>query len=162
MSNVAIVDGEATDPTAILGNVGGITGYNHAGIVIYSYARGTAIIDDTTTLFGGIVAKNEFGTFAITDSYSEAYIGENVKDYYVAITTTVAGIPTSGAGAIIGSNTDRSYTSAYIDGETLYTNKIMGNYYDSTLTALTRRSTKDDADRLFTGPRTPNINLATT
>lgn len=125
---------------------GGLVGENVGGYVVYSYVRGNAELfaNNATTLFGGIVAKNIVAINSV--DAVDIIMGAHVKDCYTSIELSYT-VPTGGAsainsvtaGLIIGINKTDSSEKEIIVGnpEIVYTNKIVGNYYNNELNSVT-------------------------
>lgn len=117
--------------------VGGLTGINHGGIVIYSYATGDVYLNDNTTYYGGIVGYNTYKTFTqSSDAYQYDYVGAHIKDTYsVMRLRKVNTIPdTAKVGGIVGFNQDKAPLDLDINEGTGsddagFVNKVIGNYY---------------------------------
>lgn len=141
------------DISRLSGVVGGIVGYNQAGVVIYSYAEGSSFLSKQC-VFGGIVGVNQDADLknAAASSgykYPTDIVGGNVKNCYSSLSLILDKVDpdkiTSNIGGIIGYNLTASTTVIIIDGiqfsvdaipaggsETrmdVDNNKIIGNYF---------------------------------
>ena len=129
----------------VKGKIGGVTGVNHGGIVIYSYAMGDVYLNVTPEaeiVYGGLVGSNNVKTYATNDSkYMYNYTGAHIKDSYSAIELK-NGKEAKGKvtiGGVIGVNTDIPALDLDSNGIDIdkdkvgSANKIVGNYYNSEL-----------------------------
>ena len=124
---------------------GGLVGENVGGYVIYSYAVGNAELYNNyaeNLIYGGIVGKNIVAVNSV--DASEVKMGAHVKDCYTSITLSYT-IPEDGgnnvnkivAGMIIGLNKTDETTKDYAGEQTtVYSNKIVGNYYNSDISRI--------------------------
>ena len=124
--------------TGVAGNVGGIVGTNHGGIVIYSYSMGDVYLNKTSAVnFGGVVGVNATKMFATQDSkYLYNYAGAHVKDNYslVVLKNGQETLTDATIGGIIGSSQDVPALDPEDNGITAEeagsANKVVGNYYN--------------------------------
>lgn len=124
---------------------GGIVGENIGGYVIYSYAVGTAELYNNYTdkiVYGGIAGKNVVAVNVV--DANEKILGAHIKDCYTSISLSYT-IPEDGAnnvskivaGMIIGYNKTSVSTKEYAgDIKTVYSNKIIGNYYNNEISKI--------------------------
>ncbi len=126
------------DRCRLSGTVGGLTGHNKAGIVIYSYSSGIVFLSGRSVVFGGIVGINEdadLGNASPTSTYRypSAIVGGHIKNCYSTLslylgqvlTTDLAGeggaVAEKGAvlqkqiGGIVGYNISRTTQVIIID-----------------------------------------------
>ena len=115
------------------GVVGGLVGSNLGGIVVYSYAKGIAVLSNLTSVYGGIVGINNYITYDNFEAnrYFNSSAG-NLKDNYSIIEVLAKNTinnPTFIIGGVIGQNHE-----TYLDEAETATNlnKIIGNYYSTT------------------------------
>ena len=141
------------DISRLSGTVGGLVGYNQAGIIIYSYAEGSSFLSKQC-VFGGVVGINQDADLknAAASSgykYPTDIVGGNIKNCYSSLVLILDKVDqdkiTSNIGGIIGYNLTDSTTVVIIDGlqfsitavpsgsdETrmeVDNNKIIGNYF---------------------------------
>jgi len=144
------------DVCRLSGIIGGLTAYNNAGIVIYSYAQGTVYLSGSNVVFGGIVGINQDADLhnageISTYRYPSNIVGAHVKNCYSTLSLYVAQITaidiSSRVGGIVGYNISNSRVVIIIDDiqfaitadisklggeaetEEIENNKIVGNYY---------------------------------
>ena len=126
-----------TSVLGVSGTVGGITGVNNGGRVVYSYVRGTVYFGNTTDVtYGGVIGQN----FAIkglhydeTDKTESEFEGAGVRDCYADIVTYFGSAPsaTSNIGGAIGVQQD--YQNGLFDNDSTQlkvNNYVIGVYYN--------------------------------
>lgn len=145
--DVVYGDPQESSYTGLDGIVGGITGYNGGGIIVFSVAKGTAYLQDDVR-YGGLIGFNSEVDLknSVLNPYSSDIVGGHMKNCYTIVNIYISKI---NAQAIIGGVIAINLTSErYIyvvdnvqytpdveaelpGGETLYiqTNKIQGNYF---------------------------------
>lgn len=149
--NKESVEGEITGAS---GTVGGVTGYNNGGIVIYSYSKGKTYLNNQVSAYGGVVGYNTYIQYNTEDAnYKNKYSGGNIKDCYsVMEMRRLTDLGTSSIGGVVGYNYDKSE----IDGDSNISegtdagrvDKVIGNYY---LTSALNTSVAGLEDTTYTG-----------
>lgn len=126
----------------ITGTIGGLTGKNIGGVVIYSYAEGSAVFGNTDVIYGGLVGVNNYIEFVNATIFDEnnqpvdKFVGGNIKDSYAYITTFMnnGNLSANVYGGVIGKVYD--YYETKVVNETsskVATNLIVGLYYENEL-----------------------------
>ena len=145
VNKLTLGEATTTDPsgntiTSVLGvsgTVGGITGFNNGGRVVYSYVRGAVYFGNTTDVtYGGVIGQN----YAIkglhydnTDKTESEFEGAGVRDCYADIVTYFGTAPsaTSNIGGAIGVQQD--YQNGLFDNDATQlkvNNYVIGVYYN--------------------------------
>jgi len=126
----------------ITGTIGGLTGKNIGGVVIYSFAEGSAVFGNADVIYGGLVGVNNYIEFANATLFDDnnqpidKFVGGNVKDSYAYITTFMnnGNLSANVYGGVIGKVYDY-YVTKVINEESskVATNLIVGLYYENEL-----------------------------
>lgn len=133
-------DASGNTTTSILGvsgTVGGITGVNNGGRVVYSYVRGTVYFGSSAdVIFGGVIGQN----YAIKDLHYDTndkteseFEGAGVRDCYSDLLTYFGNNPSSNSkiGGAIGVQQD--YQNGLFDSDSTQlkvNNYVIGVYYN--------------------------------
>lgn len=134
------IDSELVN-VGITGTIGGLTGKNIGGIVIYSYTEGQAVFGNSNVIYGGLVGVNNYTQLTPTlfDDNNKAldeFVGGNIKDSYAYIETFMknGNLSANVYGGVIGKVYDYYVTKVVNETSSkVTTNLIVGLYYENEL-----------------------------
>ncbi len=121
-ANIKFYGAELEDKTLtnIKGVVGGITAQNIGGTIINCYTKGSVVVGEYVTSYGGIVGENKYLLNSGTASAYSGNIGARVKDCYTLLNCEYEQYnPGQNIGALIGINDDLDNV-----------NSLVGLYYN--------------------------------